>query len=341
MFAISSRLKEFCLVAGVLTGLLPLIGISEVKSSELGKYGRELLASVNQRVEQRKVVDSSSSVEFVKTSILMSQIQSIVSPRKYSELSTSGKRLPVTVEDCLENKAGICGNQVACFLALAEYLELRARPVEFYLHGDEPAGNSSHIGVEVQFLGDWRFFDITWGTFFRRKGKILNISQVLKMGTTARRWAVTNELDQWYLHWKQAGLDPLVYVDHPRMDILRGRQGNIRIFPFDSNYTPVHQPAYVGLNSLHKDYGPLGITLKDLPFVSKEFAIEVTGVAGDGVLVIAQKDKVYRVKIESMKVGNNKFELPFEFHTGDIKIAIQQRNPRRIGYLVYSKIEFQ
>ena len=43
----------------------------------------------------------------------------------------------------------------------------------------------------------------------------------------------------------------------------------------------------------------------------------------------------------SMKVGTNKFELPFEFQNGDIKIAIQQRNPRRIGYLVYSKIEFQ
>ncbi|MEC9096982.1 MAG: transglutaminase domain-containing protein [Planctomycetota bacterium] len=341
MFVISWRLKEFCLFAGVLTGLILPIGISEVKSSELGKYGRELLASVNQRVEQRKVGDSSSSVEFVKTSILMSQIQSIVSPRKYSELSASGKGLPVTVEDCLESKAGICGNQVACFLALAEHLKLRARPVEFYLHGDEPSVNSSHIGVEVQFSGDWRFFDITWGTFFRRKGNILSISQVLKMGTDARRWAITNELDQWYLHWKNAGLDPLVYVDHPRMDMLRGRQGNIRIFPVDSNYTPVHQPAYVGLNSLHKDYGPLGITLKDIPFASMSFAMEVTGVAGDGVLVIAQKDKVYRVKIESMKIGNNRFELPFQFHAGDIKIAIQQRNPRRIGYLVYSTIEFQ
>jgi len=341
MFAISRRLQELRVVTGILTGLISLIGINEVKSNELGKYGRELVVSVKQQVEQRKVVDSSSSVDFVKTSILISQIQSIVSPRKYSELSASGKWLPATVEECLENKAGICGNQVACFLALAEDLELRARPVEFYLHGDEPVGNSSHIGVEVQFSGDWRFFDITWGTFFRRKGKILNISQVLKMGTTARRWAVTNELDQWYLHWKQAGLDPLVYVDHPRMDILRGRQGNIRIFPVDSYYTPVHQPGYFGLNSLHKDYGPLGITLKDVPFVSTAFAIEVAGVAGDGVLTLTQKDRTYRIKIESMKIGNNKFELPFQFHAGDIEIAVQQRNPRRIGYLVYSKIEFQ
>lgn len=325
-------------VAGV---ILSLVLSPIVRADPPGQYVNQLLDSVRDKVEQRRTEVPQTGIEFLKTLVLMEQIQTIVSPKKYSELSVAGSTLPRTVEDCLKQRAGICGNQVACFLALAEPLELRARPVEFYLHGDQPEDNSSHIGVEVFFREAWHFFDITWGTFFEKEKVVLDILGIRKLGSKARTLAVTNELDPWYLHWKRSGLDPLIYVDHPKLDLLRGRRGNIRLFTTNSVFRPFHQPGYIGLNSQLEDYGSFEVTLKNVPKLSRKFTILVTGIAGRGHLTLIQNDKTYQVNIESLKIGQNQFDLPFQVQPGDIKMKVQQKSTRAIGYVVYSEVGFE
>ena len=78
--------------------------------------------------------------EFFYATIIMNYVQSRVSPLNYAILASAGDPLPVVPESCLAMGAGICGNQIATFLLLAERAGLRARSVEFYMHGDTPCG---------------------------------------------------------------------------------------------------------------------------------------------------------------------------------------------------------
>ena len=116
--------------------------------------------------------------EFFTSLATANFVQSRLSSLNYALLLSKQEPLPATVEDCLRLKAGICGNHVATFLEMVHRLGLRARPVEFYLRGDQPQKNSSHICAEVFYQGAWRMFDITWGTYFPQPDSVRFITDI-------------------------------------------------------------------------------------------------------------------------------------------------------------------
>ncbi|MFL2871446.1 MAG: transglutaminase domain-containing protein [Pirellulaceae bacterium] len=304
----------------------------------LGSKTKQLLNEIRNEVDQLGNRSPNVDRAYIAAISIMNHVQRIVSPLQYSVLKTIGEDTPKTVEECLEAKAGICGNQVACFLELAKHLKLRARPVEFYLHGKTPKENTSHICAEVYYDQAWRIFDVTWGTYFQMDGKAASIDAVRESPTVARQAAVTNETDQWFLHWHRAGLDPLTYVDHKFVDILRGRNGLIRLRGNEFVYLPTHQPTFIGLNSLSSDYGPVRIELLDVQAEVSRVIIQVSGHAGTGELVIQQSGNKMAYPITGLKIGENELVLPYKVAAGVLEVKIKATNPAKIGYVVYSRI---
>ena len=304
----------------------------------IGSKTKQLLNEIRNEVDQLSERSPNIDRAYIASISIMNHVQRIVSPLQYSVLKTTGEDIPKTVEECLEAKAGICGNQVACFLELANHLKLRARPVEFYLHGKTPKENTSHICAEVYYDQAWRFFDVTWGTYFMMDGKAASIDAVRESPTVARQAAVTNETDQWFLHWRRSGLDPLTYVDHKFVDILRGRNGVIRLRGNEFVYLPTHQPTFIGLNSLSSDYGPVRIELLDVHAGVSRVIIQVSGYAGTGELVIEQRGNKMAYPITELKIGENEFVLPYKVAAGELEVKMKATNPAKIGYVVYSRI---
>ena len=90
--------------------------------------------------------------EYLFSVAAMNYVQSQLSSLNYSVRKTDQQPLPKNVEQCLEMRAGICGNHIATFLELAQRLKVRARPVEFYIHGPTPAKNHNHIWDTSKYL---------------------------------------------------------------------------------------------------------------------------------------------------------------------------------------------
>ena len=339
MWFVCSRSPLYQLVWLPLIVVMPVV--LEGAEPLLGPKAKILLEEIREETEQLLLHSPGAKREFITSVSLMNHVQRIVSPLRYSVLAGAGENMPTTVEQCLESRAGICGNQVECFLLLAKQLDLRSRSVEFYMHGEQPSGNSSHIGVEVYFSGGWKFFDVTWGTYFQNLDGICSIAEVRENGAQARNWAVTNQTDHWYLHWLRAGLDPLIYVDHRNLDLLRGRLGTVRLFPVGAVYRPIHQPGYVGLNTLEPDYGDVRIILDSIPTEKTSLKMTVSGKAGAGHLLIIQGSDRLRIPIASLNSGTHRFKLPFKLKAGEVRIMMEEENPRQISYVVYTAIEFE
>lgn len=288
---------------------------------------------------------------YVTALAIMNHVQSRVSSLNYSLRSTAGEKLPTSVEECLQMEAGICGNHIAVFLEIATRLKLRSRPVEFYFHGDTPAQNHSHICVEVFYREKWRLLDVTWGTYYRLPvGPGDNLASIdeVRASLRSRRWAVTNESDLWYRQWKASGLDPLEYVDHEKVDILRGRRGTIRLSPQSKSvgveYAPIHQPGYLGRNEKNKDYGPISLELIRGDVVPKLLRLHVRGLVGRGQLVVAAGErggqvatplvqlkagKVIQVNLEGLKLSAGQ----------SLTIRVDAESADEIAYVVYSQID--
>ena len=140
------------------------------------------------------------------------------------------------------------------------------------------------------------------------------------------------------MHWHRAGLDPLTYVDHKFVDILRGRNGLIRLRGNEFVYLPTHQPTFIGLNSLSSDYGPVRIELLDVQAEVSRVIFQVAGHAGTGELVIQQSGNKMAYPITGLKIGENELVLPYKVAAGVLEVKIKATNPAKIGYVVYSRI---
>jgi hypothetical protein len=211
--------------------------------------------------------------------------------------------------------------------------------VEFYIAGPSPATNASHICVEVYYNQRWHLFDVTWGTYFVLQNNVASIDEIRESGTKSREWAVANESDLWYLQWKDAGRDPLVYVDHMHVDILRGRKGTIRLQPNQQIYTPVHQPNFVGLNSKNQDYGAIQVRLLDTIVGSKTVALKVLGKAGSGTVVFSNGKQQTRLPMSTLNVGTNLIKLDQPTSDSALIISIDVDPVIGVGYVVYSSIQ--
>ena len=322
-------------MSAVLISCLICIGSqAEAQTTETERF----VGDIQSRVAHLRQRSETLPKEFVTAVAIMNGVQARLSSINYAILKQQGKPTPNTTEECLTLRAGICGNHIAAFLTVADQLELRARPVEFYIAGTSPSDNASHICVEVYYNQRWHLFDVTWGTYYVIQNNVASIDQIRKSGTKSRDWAVTNESDLWYLQWKDAGHDPLVYVDHTHIDILRGRKGLIRLRPNNRTYTPVHQPNFVGLNTKNQDYGAIEVQLQDAIAGSTMLELEVLGKAGNGTVVISDGKQQKRLPMSALKVGTNVIKL--NQSTGDTRITISiDVDPLiGVGYVVYSRI---
>ncbi len=307
---------------------------AKAQATEIERFVSDIQSQVTHLRQRSETLPK----EFVTAVAIMNGVQARLSSLNYSILKQQGKPTPNTTEECLAQRAGICGNHIAAFLAVADQLELRARPVEFYIAGTSPSENASHICVEVYYKQRWHLFDVTWGTYYVLQNNVASIEQIRKFGTKSRDWAITNESDLWYLQWKDAGHDPLVYVDHMHVDILRGRKGTIRLRPNKQTYTPVHQPNFVGLNTKNQDYGAIEVQLQDAVEGSTIVELEVLGKAGNGTVVISDGKQQKRLPMSTLNVGTNVIKL--NQPTGDtrIMISIDVDPVIGVGYVVYSSI---
>ena len=292
----------------------------------------------------------SVSADFFSSLATVNFVQSRLSSLNYSQRATAEQKLPTSVEECLQLNAGICGNHVATFLKIARRLELRARPVEFYFRGERPDTNHSHICAEVFYKKRWRLFDITWGTFFRRPGNDLDDLagiEELRSHRMSRAWAITNQSDLWYQQWTATGLDPLEYLDHSRVDILRGRNGTIHLEAADRNatsavYQPRHQPNFVGRNSADRDYGPLTMQLEAPPAGANVLQLEVLGRAGSGELVVSCGPQRSTIPFDDLPAGQTRtvrFPRPFGKHV--VRLQTTASESAGVAYVVFRKITLE
>jgi hypothetical protein len=287
------------------------------------------------------------SREFLYGIATMNHVQSRLSPLNYSILAKANKKLPRNTEECLALEAGICGNQVQAFLALVKRFGIRARPVEFYLRGAIPAKNHSHICAEVFYDDDWHFFDVTWGTFYRRpdgKEDDLMSWREIRQAQDARDLAITNQSDLWYQQWRAAGLDPFEYVDWSEIDVLTGRTGTIHLRATPDLkgrlliYTPTHQPNYVGRNSSDADMGSVKVRLVGTDRKPGMLEIDVLGIAGSGNLRVEGEQGSVSVELRKIKTGQLKLDLSGISTKNDLRVSVMPEKPSGVGYLVFKRI---
>jgi hypothetical protein len=292
---------------------------------------------------------TSYSLEFLYTVATMNYVQSRVSPLEYSRLVQNQQKLPVKPEGYLSTGAGICGGQVMTAREILDRLEIRNRPVEFYLQGAVPAKNQSHIGVEVFYADEWHFFDITWGTFFRHDGvradDVLPISALLKTKNVVAL-AVTNSSDLWYQQWTAAGLDPFEYLKVAEKDVIVGRNGIVHLRPEPDAkkgfvYTPTHQPNYVGRNSRSADSGSLAFRLQGVSEESRKCTIAISGVAGAGQLVVQAKSGKTQMPLAKLEAGDHELDLAGLASDDSLLITVSPAEPRGIGYVVIKQISLE
>ena len=307
----------------------------------------ETAKTIERQVQQLSTRRPALAREYLFSVAAMNYVQSRLSSLNYSVRKTDQQPLPTNVEQCLEMRAGICGNHIAAFLELAQRLKVRARPVEFYIHGPTPTKNHNHICVEVYYRQQWRFVDVTWGTFFRKpNGPLDELATIAEIRTAAdsRQWAVTNETDLWYQQWKSTGLDPLEYIDHPEVDTLRGRNGTIRLKPQVAEkggrqYAPIHQPNFIGRNDAQADYGPILVQLLGVPTATRSMQLKVLGIAGSGQLVVLSGKQRFPVPFSKLRPGQSVVvDLPKRNQQSELTLLVESSRADKVGYLVYQQI---
>ena len=333
----------------VCTSVICLVLFVSVQAEEPSKTPLTDRAVEQIRRQAKHMARGSRSVapEFFSALATANFVQARMSSLNYAILSVEKKKLPTSVEQCLEKRAGICGNHVAAFLEISQRLGLRARPVEFYFRGDKPQKNHSHICVEVFYRGHWRLFDITWGTYFpipgSRRDDLADVAR-LRSDRRSRDWAITNQSNLWYQQWITSNLDPLEYLDAPQMDILRGRRGTIRLRASAREghreiFRPLHQPNFVGRNQAHPDYGPVVVLLESPDPKATVVHLDVLGLAGKGSLVIFCGEKQHTIPFADIESGQTlRTRLSQPIGKQGVRLEARPDEPGGVAYVVYRVI---
>lgn len=330
----------------VLAGMLPPLSCPAAEPTATPHTDRAV-AQIRKQAAHLAKGRRSIAADFFSGLATANFVQSRLSSLNYSVRAVAKEPLPTNVEECLKWNAGICGNHVAAFLEIAQRLGLRARPVEFYFRGAKPDKNHSHICVEVFYQERWRLFDITWGTYFRKPDDALdNLVDIetLRTSPQVRDWAVTNQSDLWYQQWTASGLDPLEYLDHTRVDILRGRQGTIHLEAVDreanrATYQPRHQPNFVGRNRTDQDYGTVTVQLESPPAKARVLQLEVLGFAGSGTLTVTSGSQRLSIPFAELTAGKTQ-SISFQAPVGKqvVRLQTSPTSPRGVAYVVFRTI---
>ncbi len=309
---------------------------------------------------------------FFHATAIMNFVQSRLSPLNYAILARAGEPVPTDPESCLSMGAGICGNQVATFLLLADSTGLRARSVEFYMHGETPEENFSHICAEVYYDGKWRLFDVTWGTVFRRNGSsrgglwrlfdvtwgtvfrrnrssrddLMSAREVLE-SDHPRQYAVSNRTDVWFEQWMATGRDPLVYVDWSDTDILLGHSGTINLRPHPDSgdgsltYVPMHQPNHFGRLLSTVDGSSVETRLKGISGEVTRVTIDVAFVAGTGVLVIKGARGAVEMPVDETTTGLLDLSLDGLEIEEEMGWTVRTKQSDEIGCVFFNEIRLE
>jgi hypothetical protein len=181
------------------------------------------------------------------------RVRSALSSGRYAYLTLRGN-LPSGSESCLEEGAGICGNQVEAFLAIMDALGIDARPVQFFYTTN--GVRESHIAAEVFFLDSWRFIDVTWGFVAPPDGGGVAFKSLAEIRAQPGTALLENSLDAWSLFARASHVDPMAYLRRPDVDIVVDGMGTVSIrVPSGSEVIErfSHVPNYVGDNSPEPD----------------------------------------------------------------------------------------
>jgi hypothetical protein len=185
--------------------------------------------------------DCGLAPEYLYALSAMDYVQNTLSTGRFRVLSLK-RQLPqrLDAETCLFLRAGCCGNHVETFdkvLGRCQF-PVKRRGVEFYLHNEASAANSSHVAAEVYYKGGWHFFDVICGTFFVRRGAktqddLLSLEEIRGLIARGEPWrdlAVVNSGAVWRRQAVLSGNDPYWALTWPETDVLLGHAGTIRLF---------------------------------------------------------------------------------------------------------------
>jgi len=235
---------------------------------------------------------------------------------------------------CIDLGYGICGNQAATFLALAERVGIESRPIQFFYRRNGEL--HSHIAVEVNIDG-WRYFDATWGAFWYEKeddpaGSILSISEINSSETL---FAAKNSAHTWATASTYFN-NVFEYLIHDADIIVGYDSGEIRLTtkePNNGQFELSHIPNYVGDNI---DDGPFeGIRYIFEPLDGRRsYQFDISGVGGctSGTSRICVKDSCSTIRSDDQTLT-----LTAE-NAQSIFIDSPDDN---ICYVVFNKISYQ
>ncbi|WP_156929033.1 transglutaminase domain-containing protein [Bradyrhizobium sp. th.b2] len=308
---------------------------------------------LTKRLTWDKDVDLDRVRQFGLALTAMNLVQQQVSSTRYGAVAnTSPEDLPANDEEALSRGIGICGNQVSVFLNIATRVGLEARSLEFYWP-DEADVRHSHIAAEVKISGKWAFFDVTWGTYFRRDPtasgqasllEILSFDEAKAVPDRAAH-AVTNESELSFRLQLINSLDPFDYFTKAD-GYLRGKSGDIALAAPRSNggawvYSPDGVPNHIGVSA---DYstshvGNASVGLRAAAHVVHGRIDEIgRGCVGSNVLVAAVNGR--EAVNEIVSPGTEKdFDLPDGVAAGDtITLSIRPKSDGATCVLVYKQI---
>lgn len=155
-------------------------------------------------------------------------VRTSLSAGRYSYLLRFAKgKVPSGNETCLEQGAGICGNQVEAFLAIMDALGITARPIKFFYTTD--GMRESHIAAEVFYLGGWHFIDVTWGFAVPPDGGGVGFRSLEEIRADPDGDGLENSLDAWSFFARASRRDPMEYLRRRELDILIDGQGVVTL----------------------------------------------------------------------------------------------------------------
>lgn len=257
------------------------------------------------------------------------RVRSALSSGRYSYLKRAGG-VPSGNEQCLEEGAGICGNQVEAFLAVMDALGIDARPVQFFYTTN--GMRESHIAAEVFFLDGWRFIDVTWGFAAPPEGGGIEFKSLAEIRAKPDQAMLENAFDAWSLFVRASRVDPLAYLRRPDADILVDGMGTVSVHvPNGSDVVErfEHVPNYVGDNTPEPERRLTSLRL--LTSGKYRVSLQVSGQAG------CRPQEGDRLLVNGRAFSLTDPSVSFEM---DREAMLSMRSTQQTCYVVFSEARF-
>lgn len=194
----------------------------------------------------------------------------------------TGKFEPPSMDNqdiCLTNGFGICGNHQFLFIAILKLIGVEARAVDFYY--SVKGQRKNHAAAEVKINNTWRYFDITWGSYWlNNPSDLLSVESLEDILNGQGKQMINN--NSWYVaathNLSLQGLPNVFsYLNASDLQILRDK-GGVLLISFNNGIADFsNQPNYFGKT---REYTPLKIKLSgNAP--SGDAIMDISGFGGD------------------------------------------------------------